>query len=231
MEDYQSDAINEISGALAKAQGEMQHAGKTTDNPYFKSKYADLPAVMDAARPALAKNGLSVVQITQIDEHGKMTLITQLCHASGQWMRSWYPINPVKNDPQGIGSALTYARRYAYSSIIGVAAAGEDDDGNAASGNPTPSTVEKPKSVFSNAAKRKEFCSNVEKAYDGAITLDDLKLARTQYAAKLMEMRNSGDEYDGMAVDEANRQYDRAKLRIESPEDEFIDGGRKGIEY
>ena len=131
---YQSEAINELAAALAKAQAEMQHAGKTAENPFFKSKYADLPAVIDAARPFLAKNGLAVTQPIDIDESGNLTLVTQLSHASGQWMRSWYPVRPVKNDPQGLGSAVTYARRYSYCSLVGVAA-DDDDDGNAASGN------------------------------------------------------------------------------------------------
>jgi hypothetical protein len=132
---YQSEQINELAAALAKAQSEMTHAAKGVDNTFFKSKYADLPAVIDAARPHLAKNNLSVVQITDFDEAGLATLVTQLIHSSGQWMRSWYPVRPVKNDPQGFGSALTYARRYSYAAITGTASIGEDDDGNAASGN------------------------------------------------------------------------------------------------
>lgn len=130
----QSEQINELSAALAKAQGEMKHAEKAIDNTFFKSKYADLPAVIDAAKPHLSKNGLSVTQITDLNADGTIILITQLNHSSGQWIRGVYPVKPVKNDPQGIGSALTYARRYSYSSIVGVASMDEDDDGNAASG-------------------------------------------------------------------------------------------------
>lgn len=132
---YQSENINELAAALAKAQGEMGHAAKASDNPYFKSKYADLPAVIDAAKPALAKHGLSVTQFTDIDPEGKVILIAQLNHSSGQWVRGWYPLNPVKSDPQGLGSAYTYGRRYTFCGLTGVAATGEDDDGNAASGN------------------------------------------------------------------------------------------------
>ena len=140
MREFQSAEINELATALAKAQSEMGHAGKSVDNAFFKSKYADLPAVIDAARACLSKNGLSVIQVTDFDEHGKLLLVTQLNHASGQWVRSWYPVSPVKSDPQSFGSALTYARRYSFAALTGVAAVGEDDDGNAASGRQTGGT-------------------------------------------------------------------------------------------
>ena len=130
MREYQSSEIKDLADALVKAQAEMKHAEKTSVNPYFKAKYADLSAVIDAAKPALVKNGLSVTQFSDFDEQG-VFLITQIMHLSGQWIRSYYPINPTKNDPQGLGSAFTYARRYAYSAITGITA--EDDDGNAAS--------------------------------------------------------------------------------------------------
>lgn len=131
---YQSAEINELAIALALAQGEIKHAVKDANNPFFKSKYAALPDVINASRPFLSKQGLSVVQMTDFDHEGRTFLITQLNHKSGQWMRSWYPINPVKNDPQGLGSAITYARRYSYSCITGVVASDEDDDGEKAQG-------------------------------------------------------------------------------------------------
>lgn len=142
MKQYQSNSIKKLATALSKAQAEMQHAKKAEDNPFFKSKYADLPAVIDVARPLLAKNGLSVSQMTDVDENGKITLITQLMHSSGEWIRGYYPVNPVKTDPQAIGSAITYARRYSFCAVIGVAATGEDDDGNAASGHKPDGVVD-----------------------------------------------------------------------------------------
>jgi hypothetical protein len=129
----QSESITKLSEALAKAQSEMSHAHRAADNPYFKSKYADLPAVIDAARPHLSTNGLSVVQVTDHDEVG-MWVYTQLSHSSGEWIRGKYKVKPVKDDPQGIGSAITYARRYAYQAMVGIASSLDDDDGNAASG-------------------------------------------------------------------------------------------------
>lgn len=122
-----SEQINELAAALSKAQGMMKPALKDTDNPFYKHKYADLSSCWDACRDALSANGLSIVQIP---EEGGVTSI--LMHTSGQWMSGHLPMVPTKNDPQGVGSAITYARRYALCGFAGIAP--EDDDGNAASG-------------------------------------------------------------------------------------------------
>lgn len=132
-----SEQINEIATALAKAQGMIEGASKAAVNPAFGKKYADLASVWDAAREPLSINGLSVVQIPNETPDG-MLLVTMLLHSSGQWFSSRYPIRPVKNDPQGIGSAITYARRYSLMALVGIAP--EDDDGNIASGQANVST-------------------------------------------------------------------------------------------
>lgn len=130
--DIRSEQINELAAALAKAQGVLEGALKGKVNPAFKTKYADLASVWDAAREPLSSNGLSVVQLTQ-EAEGGMVLVTMLMHSSGQWVSSRYPIRPVKSDPQGYGSALSYARRYSLMSVVGVSP--EEDDGNAAGGH------------------------------------------------------------------------------------------------
>ena len=125
-----SETINQIAAAVIAAQGEMGSAKKTADNPFFKSKYADLAAVVETARPVLTRHGLGVVQSADCD--GELAVVeTLLVHTSGEWFKSRTVLKPTKADPQGMGSAVTYARRYAYMAIIGMAA--EDDDGNAAS--------------------------------------------------------------------------------------------------
>lgn len=126
----QSDQVNELFAALSKAQAVMEHASKDKSNPFFKSRYADLASVWDVCRKPLADNGLSVSQTTRRDEAG-ITLITTLGHSSGQWIRSEMPVLTLKNDPQALGSALTYSRRYSLSSMVGVAA-DDDDDGEKA---------------------------------------------------------------------------------------------------
>lgn len=127
----QSESIAALAAALAKAQGEIKGAAKDTANPFFKSKYADLASVWEACRAELTKNGLSVIQTTDDGGNG-ITVVTTLAHSSGEWIRGRLTMRPVKDDPQGVGSAITYARRYALAAIVGVAP--EDDDGNAASG-------------------------------------------------------------------------------------------------
>lgn len=125
-----SENINDLATALAIAQGQMSAASKDSSNPYFNSSYADLASVWDTIREPLSKNGLSVVQLLEPIENGQ-NLVTMLMHKSGQFLSSTVPVKPVKNDPQGLGSAITYMRRYALMAITGVAP--DDDDGNAAS--------------------------------------------------------------------------------------------------
>ena len=130
-----SDSIKEFAKALAQAQKEMTFAKKDAANPFFKSKYADLAAVVDAIKFPLSNNGLSYSQGTDIDEHGGVIVETLLMHSSGEWIEGRLRMMPVKADPQGIGSCITYARRYGLQAIVGIPA--DDDDGNAASGNET----------------------------------------------------------------------------------------------
>lgn len=127
-----SENINELATALAKAQGEMKNAGKNSDNPFFKSKYADLAEILNAVREPLSKYGLSISQL--YDGMGvpdkTITVTTLLMHSSGQYIGNTanYPV--AKADIQGVGSAITYARRYSLAAILGLSQ--EDDDGNAA---------------------------------------------------------------------------------------------------
>ena len=127
-----SSSIANLAEALSKAQGAMRNAPKDSANPFFKSKYADLASVSDACRAELAANGLAVAQLPEIRD-GKLVLSYVLMHASGEWISGELEMTPIKSDPQGVGSAITYARRYSLAAITGIAT--EDDDGNAASGN------------------------------------------------------------------------------------------------
>jgi hypothetical protein len=122
-----------IYAALAKAQIEMGPALKDSTNPAFKSKYADLASVMAACLPALNSNGIAVIQPTT-DEEGARYVKTILAHESGETLECRVPLIVAKNDMQGYGSAVTYARRYGLMSMAGIAP--EDDDGNAAAKAP-----------------------------------------------------------------------------------------------
>ena len=121
--------------AFCKLQGSIRPAIKDATNPAFRSKYADLGAVWEAVRQPLTDNGFSIIQSTDFD-NSDVWLKTTVLHTSGEKMEGRYPLRPTKNDPQGFGSALTYAKRYSIAAMLGVVA-DEDDDGNAASAKPS----------------------------------------------------------------------------------------------
>jgi hypothetical protein len=128
---YQSENLGELAKALAAAQGEMNAASKDATNPHFRTRYADLASIMDACRAPLAKHGLSVTQLPGRDEAGQVTLTTTLMHSSGQYIGSTIGVRPAQENPQVVGSILTYLRRYTLASVVGVVS--DDDDGEAAS--------------------------------------------------------------------------------------------------
>jgi hypothetical protein len=121
--------MKEIAKALAAAQMEMGKALKQSQNPAFRSKYADLGNVMDACMGALNKHGIAVVQPMRETEFGRC-VVTMFIHESGDTLECPVPLILTKNDMQGLGSAYTYARRYGLMALAGIAP--EDDDGNAA---------------------------------------------------------------------------------------------------
>lgn len=127
----QSTEINELAGALAKAQGKITGALKDSKNDFFKSSYADLAACWDACRAPLSESGLAVIQTT-VEKDGVVYVVTTLAHSSGQWIRGWLPVKAKDNTPQSQGSGLTYSRRYALAGIVGLAQI--DDDAEAAQG-------------------------------------------------------------------------------------------------
>lgn len=127
-----SEFLHELFMALAKAQGEMKTAGLNAENPYFKSAYADMAEIVRVSRPALTKNGLTVIQQIMPNEEGQNILHTILAHSSGQWIETRMRILPSKPDVQSLASYITYLRRYSYAAIVGVVSANEDDDGERA---------------------------------------------------------------------------------------------------
>jgi hypothetical protein len=127
-----SESIKEISVALNKFNEEISRISKDAVNPHFRNKYATLDKIIDEIRPILSKHGLSVIQFPSGDGE-RLSLSTMLLHTSGEYIESPPLImKPVKNDPQGIGSCTTYARRYGICAVLNLNT-GEDDDGNAAS--------------------------------------------------------------------------------------------------
>jgi len=136
-----SDSIGKIATALLKAQREITFAAKDANNPFFKSKYADLPTVIDAVKPALNNAGIVFIQSATPSESGTLSLATRLIHESGEWIEDVATAPLQKNDPQGYGSAITYLRRYSLAAFTGLYQ--DDDDGQAAS-QAAKKTVHKP---------------------------------------------------------------------------------------
>ncbi len=143
----QSDQLDQLAPALAAAQASLNAAKKDKVNPHFKSQYATLQSVWDSAREVLAPNGLSVIQTFEKTDGKLMDIRTTLLHKSGQWIAGVLSLAPQQANPQGIGSAITYGRRYALAAILGIVA-DEDDDGNQASvEHPEPKKVSTPQRV------------------------------------------------------------------------------------
>ena len=132
MNQYQSENITELPKALLNVQRTVQPVTKDAENPFTKSWYASLNSVMDTCRDALIENGIWLCQYpVPVEQPNSLGLITKLTHAeSGQWQSSLAVVPLPKADPQGMGSAITYARRYALTAMLGMVT--EDDDGEGA---------------------------------------------------------------------------------------------------
>lgn len=158
--------MKELFSALIKAQSEMGAASKDAKNPHLNKKYADFNSVAEACRDALHRNGLTFVQPTRIHESGITVVVTRILHSSGQMIEGEYPvIAKDMTDPQKHGGGLTYARRYALASMLGIVQ--EDDDGitaasapKAPAAAPAPAAKQGPASIF--AAHKLEYPQALE---------------------------------------------------------------------
>lgn len=146
-----SESIKELASALCKAQDAMGGAVKSKANPFFKSSYADLGAVIQAIKEPFANNGLSYTQFP-IESEGRIGIETILMHSSGEWLSQSFTVQLTKQDAQGAGSAITYCRRYGLQAVAGIPS--EDDDGNSASGKKAASPEPGDRLVKHNLAVR-----------------------------------------------------------------------------
>ena len=139
----QSENITDLATALCLAQAQMGGAVKDSNNPFFKSTYADLTSIIKVIKKPLSDNGLSFVQLPITSEGGKgVGVITMLMHNSGQWLQGEYLLPMDKITPQGAGSCLSYSRRYALQALLGIPAV--DDDSEAAMFRGQPAAQEPP---------------------------------------------------------------------------------------
>ena len=197
IQSLQSADIGELAGALASAQSELPAAIKGSVNPHLRNKYADINSVYTAIREVLPKHGLAVIQTMLPTDGSKAHVRTMLAHKSGQWIAGEC-VMPLdrQGGAQGMGSAITYARRYSLSAIVGVVTE-EDDDGNAAQGrnakaqaqaqreqakaqNPEPMTDAQSKALMayfskkyiqgSNDDKRKAYLAELSEFFERKIS-------------------------------------------------------------
>lgn len=157
-----SEQVDKIFPALIKAQSEMGKAKKTSNNPFFKSKYADLAEIIDVTKDVLTANGLGIIQ-SPGGNGSQITVTARIIHISGQWIEDTLTLNATKNDPQQAGSAITYGRRYQLAALFNIAQ--EDDDGNCASGKTDDAEYERIKNALIDHinAGNFEHPENVEK--------------------------------------------------------------------
>ena len=173
-----SESIAKLAAALVKAQAEVAHATKNAKNPHFKNDYADLAEHIRTVKPVMNKHGLAVMQLPGIVDGSNATLETMLIHESGEWIAGTSSTPMQKMDPQGLGSAVTYLRRYSLAALAFTAQ--DDDDGVLAGAGPSISeeqlaTLEE--WISSSGADRAGFLSFV-----GVERLSDLPAKRYDFA-------------------------------------------------
>jgi hypothetical protein len=188
-----SEQLGELFGALAKAQAQIKTAVKDSTNPFFKSQYTSLDGCWATCREPLSSNGLTIIQ-TVHEEGARTYLCTILGHTSGQYIESTMPLLPGKPDPQSLGSALSYARRYSLCAIVGLTQ-GDDDGEEAMKGYREPQdsyyakkTQQKPKEQAPEARERtvEEFVQELKDLDVGNNHFE----AMSEYLDKLHKEKN-----------------------------------------
>lgn len=192
-----TEDVKEIVSSLVKFNQEVTKISQDAKNPFFKKSYATLDQIIEQIRPILSSHGLVVMQDISSEDNGNITVKTSVMHESGQFIEtSGTSLKLSKNDPQGAGAGITYARRYDLSAALSLNT-GEDDDGNSVSGNTQQNnsykkTSSKPKTLSMSQKneidkKSKEFAKlrnqTVEKVM-GALNISDLNLITETYAKK-----------------------------------------------
>lgn len=170
-----SESIKNLAAGLVVFHLKVDKVKKDATNPYFKSKYASLSNILDNIQLPLSESGLTFTQIPT----GEGGLTTMLMHAeSGEYITGEYIMKPVKSDPQSLGSAITYQRRYALCAVLGLNIE-DDDDGNDASGKRPDTTADKKEEKKDEKPwlneGTKEFAGAVEKMKAGKSSIEALK--------------------------------------------------------
>jgi ERF superfamily len=203
-----SETISKIAVALLEAQKGITFATKDATNPHFKNRYADLPAVVDAVKPALNDSGIAFIQSASPSDDSKLHLTTRLMHSSGEWIEDTLVMPLAKQDAQGFGSAMTYARRYALAAITGLYQ--DDDDGNAGSGVESKQAYSKPAA----AAPKGLPPAALKKHVDAINAATDMEALKIVYGTAYKAAHAVGDKVAEEVLAEAK---DSRKIELEVP--------------
>lgn len=211
-----SETITELAKALVKFNTEVSRISKDAANPFFKNNYATLDNIIDEVRPILTKNGLSILQIPGGDGEN-VVMKTMLMHESGEWIESDPLImKPVKNDPQSVGSCVTYARRYSLAAFLSLNT-GEDDDGNNASQQQRSTASSEPvqartQQTQPNTQPRQQNAPQVNTAYTGG------NMAAKVYKLR-EEMEWSWPDLNQFASDVLGREIKYLKANVKTDDE------------
>lgn len=194
-----SETLGKLAKALGVVQANLTPAKKDAVNPFFKSNYADLNAVWDSCRDLLAKNGLTVIQGNSVGLDNTVIVETLLAHESGEWIQSELCLPLAKHDPQGVGSAVTYGRRYGLAAMVGIVA-DVDDDGNSASGKNNATTKPPPIQSAEQPTTREGLLKGVQVICKALVASGD-SIAWTKETTSEFTEQMFGD---GINLDTAN---------------------------
>jgi hypothetical protein len=184
-----SDSIAKIAAALVAFSAEVKSITHDAENPHFRSQYTSLDHMIDETKPILAKHGLSVMQFPGGDGD-RITVRTMVIHNSGEWIESEPLIlKPTKLDPQGAGSAITYARRYSYAAALSLSL-GDDDDGNSVSQQPAQRTPQNQSRASTHAPQENS----------NSVTSQLISQAQINYCHKLKKEKDINDDDFGRMV-------------------------------
>lgn len=208
MDNLQSEQINELAKDLAKAQGEIDNAILNKKGAH--SRYATYESLRDATYVALSKHNIALTHLLSVHD-GKRVMVTQLTHSSGQWMRSYVSLPQEKETPHGVGSAITYAKRYSLGAMIGIGSE-EDDDGEEAE-KPYRNGKEEPKNTLptpkANEPKLSEmqlktiadavegdfsYLNSIAKSYQCA-SLDNVPASKYTYIMNMIKSRKEEKQH------------------------------------
>lgn len=203
-----SQSIENLAKALVSFHTEVKDPKRDANNPFFKSKYVTLDVLIGTVRPVLAKHGLSFLQIPSSADNGKVGCTTILMHETGEYIESEpFVMSSQKNDPQGYGSALTYARRYSLSATLGVAW-DDDDDGNYAS-QPQQQQKKAPRKVNPKEPTSLEIIRGI------AVEVNDIAMAKGIGKEVVIELIKGYNvkKFSELNIDQANAILEEIKAK------------------